>query len=79
MPSQKILKPSDPQLRIFSSWISSQSRQLKVGAMAITSRWSLQRATKSFWDVLSQGWYLGFTAFGGPPVHFKIVRISISH
>ncbi|PMD53367.1 uncharacterized protein K444DRAFT_599480 [Hyaloscypha bicolor E] len=40
--------------------------------MAIASRWSLQHAAKSFWDVLSQGWYLGFTAFGGPPVHFKI-------
>ncbi|KAN0092479.1 Chromate transporter domain containing protein [Hyaloscypha variabilis] len=40
--------------------------------MVITSRWSSTRAVKSFWDVVSQGWYLGFTAFGGPPVHFKI-------
>ncbi|KAF8856677.1 chromate ion transporter [Acephala macrosclerotiorum] len=40
--------------------------------MAISSRWSLSRAVKQVWDVLEQGWYLGFTAFGGPPVHFKI-------
>jgi hypothetical protein len=26
-----------------------------------------------FWNTLRQNWYLGFTAFGGPPVHFKIV------
>jgi hypothetical protein len=25
-------------------------------------------------DVLSKNWHLGFTAFGGPPVHFQIVR-----
>jgi len=30
----------------------------------------LQRA----WETLSVNWMLGFTAFGGPPVHFKIVR-----
>ncbi|KAE9366472.1 hypothetical protein N431DRAFT_548360 [Stipitochalara longipes BDJ] len=40
--------------------------------MAITSRWNPARAVKPLWDVVSQGWYLGFTAFGGPPVHFKI-------
>ena len=48
-----------------------------VATMAISSRWSLVRAGNSLWDVISQGWYLGFTAFGGPPVHFKIVRISL--
>lgn len=26
------------------------------------------------WDTLEKNWYLGFTSFGGPPVHFKIVR-----
>jgi hypothetical protein len=36
-------------------------------------------ATKRAWDVVAQGWYLGFTAFGGPPVHFKIVRIALLH
>jgi hypothetical protein len=24
-------------------------------------------------DVFSKNWHLGFTAFGGPPVHFQIV------
>jgi hypothetical protein len=30
---------------------------------------------KRIWEIVEQGWYLGFTAFGGPPVHFKIVRM----
>ena len=25
------------------------------------------------WKVLRNNWHLGVTAFGGPPVHFKIV------
>lgn len=25
-------------------------------------------------ELLAAEWHLGFTAFGGPPVHFKIVR-----
>ncbi|EJT69829.1 hypothetical protein GGTG_12712 [Gaeumannomyces tritici R3-111a-1] len=25
------------------------------------------------WEVLEVNWHLGFTSFGGPPVHFKIV------
>lgn len=25
-------------------------------------------------DAFIANWYLGFTAFGGPPVHFQIVR-----
>jgi len=25
-------------------------------------------------DVVVPNWHLGFTAFGGPPVHFQIVR-----
>lgn len=29
------------------------------------------------WPVISNNWHLGMTAFGGPPVHFKIVRIKI--
>ncbi|KAK3987750.1 chromate transporter-domain-containing protein [Cladorrhinum sp. PSN332] len=24
------------------------------------------------WNVVKENWYLGFTSFGGPPVHFKI-------
>ncbi|KAK4193291.1 chromate transporter-domain-containing protein [Podospora australis] len=27
-----------------------------------------------FWNVVRENWYLGFTSFGGPPVHFKIFR-----
>jgi hypothetical protein len=46
--------------------------------MTIASRWNLGRVAKRFWDVVEQGWYLGFTAFGGPPVHFKIVRMRLS-
>ena len=26
-----------------------------------------------FWNIIRENWYLGFTSFGGPPVHFKIV------
>lgn len=27
-----------------------------------------------FWEVVVNFWDLGFTAFGGPPVHFQILR-----
>jgi hypothetical protein len=27
-----------------------------------------------FWNTIRENYYLGFTSFGGPPVHFKIVR-----
>lgn len=37
---------------------------------------SLQRAVRSSWDATRFNWHLGFTAFGGPPVHFKIVRVQ---
>lgn len=41
--------------------------------MAISSvKWSPGQTAKQMWSVIEQGWYLGFTAFGGPPVHFKI-------
>lgn len=26
-------------------------------------------------DMIAANWYLGFTAFGGPPVHFQIVLV----
>jgi hypothetical protein len=29
-------------------------------------------------DAFSKNWYLGFTAFGGPPVHFHIVSYDIN-
>jgi hypothetical protein len=47
--------------------------------MAIaSSKRRLGRVVKQLWEVVEQGWYLGFTAFGGPPVHFKIVSCSFS-
>lgn len=33
----------------------------------------LQNAADSAAAVFRHNWHLGFTAFGGPPVHFKIV------
>ncbi|KAJ3466299.1 hypothetical protein MRS44_006957 [Fusarium solani] len=27
-----------------------------------------------FWNTVRENWYLGFTSFGGPPVHFKIYQ-----
>lgn len=29
------------------------------------------------WNTVRETWYLGFTSFGGPPVHFKIVRCPV--
>lgn len=35
----------------------------------------LQTSYSSGWrDMLQRNWYLGFTSFGGPAVHFQIVR-----
>jgi hypothetical protein len=31
-----------------------------------------------FWNTIRENWYLGFTSFGGPPVHFKIVSGPIA-
>lgn len=33
---------------------------------------SSQKIGASFWTTIRETWYLGFTSFGGPPVHFKI-------
>ena len=46
--------------------------------MAIIQSWSPQRTLESAWEVLVNNWYLGFIAFGGPPVHFQIVSSSIT-
>ncbi|KAH6720521.1 chromate transporter-domain-containing protein [Leptodontidium sp. MPI-SDFR-AT-0119] len=35
-------------------------------------KWYPGQLGKQLWEVVEQGWYLGFTSFGGPPVHFKI-------
>ena len=29
--------------------------------------------SQNLWATLDKNWYLGFTSFGGPSVHFKIV------
>ncbi|KAH7326999.1 chromate transporter-domain-containing protein [Rhexocercosporidium sp. MPI-PUGE-AT-0058] len=39
--------------------------------MAI-KKWYPGNPGRRLWEVVEQGWYLGFTSFGGPPVHFKI-------
>lgn len=36
-------------------------------------KWQPGQLATQLWEVVEQGWYLGFTSFGGPPVHFKIV------
>lgn len=44
-----------------------------------TNRWKhvAHEAVVHTRSILRVNWHLGFTAFGGPPVHFKIVsRIS---
>ncbi|KAK4241569.1 chromate transporter-domain-containing protein [Achaetomium macrosporum] len=33
------------------------------------SQWNV---TQKLWNTVRETWYLGFTSFGGPPVHFKI-------
>ena len=43
--------------------------------MAIRRRepWRPVDVVPKLWDALRTNYYLGFTSFGGPPVHFKIV------
>ncbi|KAG4415780.1 hypothetical protein IFR04_011080 [Cadophora malorum] len=35
-------------------------------------KWQPGQLATQLWEVVEQSWYLGFTSFGGPPVHFKI-------
>jgi hypothetical protein len=35
--------------------------------------WHLDNIRDQLWNTLRENWYLGFTSFGGPPTHFKIV------
>ncbi|GLI73622.1 hypothetical protein PoHVEF18_001842 [Penicillium ochrochloron] len=35
-------------------------------------KYEAREAGLRVWKILQVNWYLGFTAFGGPPVHFKI-------
>lgn len=43
--------------------------------MAVRATWQhrLQKAKDGAWNTVKYNWHLGVTAFGGPPVHFKIV------
>jgi len=52
--------------------------------MAIRSwkrRWQglTETLTPNLWrNTVRSNWHLGLTAFGGPPVHFKIVRCLLA-
>ena len=57
-------RPADrPAMGIQRAW-TSPGTWTRIG----------QRIGAKFWTTVSETWYLGFTSFGGPPVHFKIVR-----
>jgi len=69
---------ADLQHFIYTTIDQGQRLEGVVRGRMGTSPWSslspdaiVQRA----WTVLRVNWLLGFTAFGGPPVHFKIVSI----
>ncbi|KAH6883485.1 chromate transporter-domain-containing protein [Thelonectria olida] len=40
----------------------------------VVNNWeyTARRAARRTWETIQVNWHLGFTAFGGPPVHFKI-------
>ncbi|KAK0730358.1 chromate transporter-domain-containing protein [Lasiosphaeris hirsuta] len=40
----------------------------------LPSAWPTGNFGKRLWNTIRENWYLGFTSFGGPPVHFKIFR-----
>ncbi|EXK23409.1 hypothetical protein FOMG_19812, partial [Fusarium oxysporum f. sp. melonis 26406] len=47
--------------------------------MAVRSRmawrsWRPVNLKAKFWNTISTNYHLGFTSFGGPPVHFRIFR-----
>lgn len=50
---------------------------LVLNAMSI-GYWEtkLKKSIVQAWPTIRNNWHLGVTAFGGPPVHFKIVRKS---
>lgn len=45
---------------------------LSIDAWELKARKMADRA----WETLRVNWHLGVTAFGGPPVHFKIVSVE---
>lgn len=44
-----------------------------MGISSIWPNWHPGNIGTRFWNTVKANWYLGFYAFGGPPVHFKIV------
>ncbi len=74
-----------PHLLSLWSCIVEFSRDLrKTGKMTATTRnlgafgRRLRAVPLRAWKVLRVNWHLGDTAFGGPPVHFRIVSASVS-
>jgi hypothetical protein len=49
-------------------------------SIATAARWleqsphALRKVLRQYKDIFTANWHLGLTAFGGPPVHFQIVR-----
>lgn len=41
------------------------------------AEWTPGACKAGFKEMVIRNWYLGFTAFGGPAVHFQIVWLSI--
>jgi len=74
-------------LRVNLFHSSNQNSTFHLSAnMGVKTRWSPNwdalsewNLTPRLWNTVRETWYLGFTSFGGPPVHFKIVcLLSIS-
>ncbi|CAI7600342.1 unnamed protein product [Penicillium viridicatum] len=62
-----------PLLRRFSQVITPlQSLRSILHESAQRETYPNAGIAHRLWDVVSQTWDLGFTAFGGPPVHFQI-------
>ena len=47
-----------------------------VGIMSLLEG-KFSKTGPRLWETVRHNWHLGFTAFGGPPVHFKIVSECI--
>lgn len=47
--------------------------------MGVQAKWEEKLARigdKVSKNTIRQNWHMGFTSFGGPPVHFKIVGVE---
>lgn len=62
--------------------LSHDCAETRIGEMAATTMTSadVSRRARALalraWKVLRTNWHLGVTAFGGPPVHFRIVSLG---